>query len=83
MVILFPVSSSMIAAAGYDSKNRILIVLYNTGRAYEYLNVPPEEFQELMKADSKGKYMNTRILNVYPYAFFKGWKDLGDSSEDQ
>lgn len=79
MVILFPVVSSMIAAAGYDSKHRILTVLYNTGRAYEYFNVPPEEFQGLMMADSKGKYMNSHILKVYPYAFFKGWKELADS----
>ena len=75
MVILFPVASSMIAAAGYDSKNQILIVLYNTGKAYDYFNVPPEEFQGLMKADSKGKYMNTRILKIYPYALFQGWQD--------
>jgi hypothetical protein len=75
MVILFPVASSMIAAAGYDSKNRTLVVLYNNGKAYEYFNVPPEEFQGLMKADSKGKYMNTRILDIYPYALFQGWKD--------
>jgi hypothetical protein len=80
MVILFPVASSMIAAAGYDPKNRILIVLYNTGKAYEYFHVPPEEFQGLMKADSKGKYMNSRILNVYSYALFTGWKDMGDRS---
>jgi hypothetical protein len=75
VVILFPVASSMIAAAGYDSKNSILIVLYNTGKAYEYFNVPPEEFQGLMKASSKGKYMNTHILNIYTYALFQGWKD--------
>jgi KTSC domain len=80
MVILFPVASSMIAAAGYDTTNRILIVLYNTGRAYEYFDVPPEEFQGLMEAESKGKYMNSRILRIYPYAFFKGWKDMGESS---
>jgi hypothetical protein len=79
MLILFPVASSMIAAAGYDSKNRILIVLYNSGRAYEYFQVPPEEFQGLMKADSKGKYMNSHILNVYPYALFKGWRDMEEN----
>lgn len=78
MVILFPVESSMIAAAGYDSKNRILIVLYNTGKAYEYFQVPAEEFQGLMVADSKGKYMNSHILNVYPYSIFKGWHREGD-----
>jgi hypothetical protein len=80
MVILFPVASSMIAAAGYDSKNRILLVLYNSGRAYEYFHVPPEEFQGLMKADSKGKYMNARILNSYSYALFQGWRDMDNSS---
>jgi hypothetical protein len=80
MVILFPVNSSMIAAAGYDAKNSILIVLFNTGKAYEYYEVPPQEFQDLMKAESKGRFMNSRVIDVYPYELFSGWKDRSEGA---
>jgi hypothetical protein len=74
MITLVPVDSSMIAAVGYDKENRILVVLFNTGKAYEYYDLPLEEYEGLMAADSKGGYMRTHILDAYPYAPFRGWK---------
>ncbi len=79
MVTLYPVESSMIAAAGYDPERRYMLVLFNTGKAYEYYNLPPEEFEGLMSAESKGGYMREHILDVYPYAPFRGWKQLHSS----
>ncbi len=74
MVTLVPVDSSMVAAVGYDKENRILLVLFNTGKAYEYYELPPEVYEGLMAAESKGGYMRTHILDSYPYAPFRGWK---------
>lgn len=73
MVTLAPVDSSMISAAGYDPEQHYLLVLFNTGKAYEYYDVPPEEFEGLMAAESKGGYMREHILDQYPYAPFRGW----------
>lgn len=73
MISLFPVQSSMIAAAGYDSRSHILVVLYNTGKAYEYHHVPPDIFWGLMSAESKGRFMNREVLGRYPYRVFHGW----------
>ncbi len=74
MVTLLPMESNMISAAGYDSERRYLLVLFNTGKAYEYYEVPPEEYNGLMAAGSKGEYMREHILDQYPYAPFRGWK---------
>jgi hypothetical protein len=64
----------MISAAGYDPEERYLVVLFNTGKAYEYYEVPPDEYDGLLSAESKGEYMREHILEQYPAAPFRGWK---------
>ena len=66
MAKLVPVESSMIQAVGYDLKTCILEVIFNSGQTYCYEGVPPEVHQELMAADSKGRYMRAAIIGVYP-----------------
>jgi len=73
---LDPVESSMLAAVGYDENIQALVVLYNSGRAYQYLEVPAEVFQGLLAARSKGRFMLDHIIDHYPYAVFKGWQNL-------
>jgi hypothetical protein len=73
---LEPVESSMLAAVGYDSNLKALVVLFNSGKAYQYLGVPPEVFHGLTEAGSKGRYMLDHVIDHYPYAVFKGWKNL-------
>jgi hypothetical protein len=73
---LEPVESSMLAAVGYDADIKALVVLFNSGKAYQYLDVPPEVFDGLTTARSKGRYMLDHIIDYYPYAVFKGWKNL-------
>ena len=63
---MIPVESSMIQAVGYDSKTRMLEVLFNSGRIYCYEGVPPKIYKELMAAESKGRYMRSEIINVFP-----------------
>jgi hypothetical protein len=78
MVDLKAVDSSMIAAAGYDAETGTLVVLFNTGQAYEYYGVPQETYDGLLAAESKGRYMNANIIDVYSYSQFKGWKGKDD-----
>lgn len=73
---LDPVESSMLAAVGYDANLKALVVLYNSGRAYQYLEVPQEVFQGLLGSRSKGRYMLDHVIDHYPYAVFKGWRNL-------
>ena len=53
---LVTVESSMIHAVGYDKGKRILEVVFNTGRTYQYSDVPPEVYEGLLNAESKGRY---------------------------
>lgn len=65
---LTPVESSMIRAVGYDSTTRELEVVFTSGRTYRYTEVPPEVYEGLLAAESKGRYMRAYILDVYPYS---------------
>ena len=60
------VESSMIYAVSYDRKTRVLEVVFNSGRTYCYEGVPPKVYKELMGADSKGRYMRSEIIGMYP-----------------
>jgi hypothetical protein len=66
MAKLIPVESSMIQAVGHDPKTHILEVVFNSGQTYCYEGVPPKVYKELMATDSKGQYMRSEIIGVYP-----------------
>ena len=61
------VQSEMLVAAGYDPKSRVLQVIFRTGETYRYKQVPAFEYDGLMSAESKGKYMHRHIIGHYPY----------------
>ncbi len=61
------VPSTSIHAIGYDESTQALEIVFTTGGIYRFVNVPPQEYQALMKAESKGRYFQTNIRNLYPY----------------
>ena len=61
------VDSSMLVAVGYDDDTSEMRVIYTTGDTYRYLNVPKSVYKELMKAESKGAYMKTHVIDVFPH----------------
>ncbi len=62
-----PIDSTSLASIGYDPSHRVLEVEFHGGRIYRYLGVPPRRYEELLHADSAGRFLNTRIKGVYPY----------------
>ena len=60
------VESSMLLAVGYDEATREMRVIFRAGDTYRYLNVPKSIYLELLKAESKGAYMKTHVIDVYP-----------------
>ncbi len=58
------VVSSVVQSAGHS---RVLEIQFESGRVYQYFDVPESVYQELMQAESKGKYFNAHIRNQYPY----------------
>lgn len=61
------VESSNLASVGFDAKNEILEVEFKHGGVYQYFDVPENVFEELMNADSHGKYFSANIRNDYEY----------------
>jgi len=62
------VSSSNVAEVGYDSATMTLEVAFCNGTIYQYFDVPEAVYQELMRAESIGKFLNAHIKNSYRYA---------------
>lgn len=59
------VESSNISAVGYA--NDSLFVQYKNGSMYLYNKVPKKVYEELLKAESKGRFVNESIKGKYEY----------------
>ena len=64
---MHPVSSSNIAAVGYDVENQWVYVQFLNSSLYAYKGVAQHEFENLRTAASVGSYLNRNFKNVYPY----------------
>ena len=59
------VNSSMVYAIGYDPKSKTLEVVFRSGKAWVYEEVPKKVYQELLKSESIGSYMHENIIDCY------------------
>lgn len=62
-----PVQSRAIASVGYDRNTNVLELELAEGEVYQYYAVPRRVHQELMAADSIGRYFLSQIRNRYGY----------------
>jgi hypothetical protein len=63
-----PVSSSSVAAVGYDPSGRVLEVEFTSGRVYRYFDVPEIVHRGLVRAKSIGQFLNERIRDRYRFS---------------
>ncbi|MBC7927917.1 MAG: KTSC domain-containing protein [Bryobacteraceae bacterium] len=61
------VESTTMRSVGYQAKGGILEIEFDSGAVYQYLGVPARVHQGLLRAESKGRYLNNEIRDVYPY----------------
>lgn len=54
--------SSNVAEIGYNSNNLTLQVKFLSGGIYDYSPVTQEGYDQLMKAESKGKFLNKHFI---------------------
>ncbi|ASC69464.1 hypothetical protein XM38_003910 [Halomicronema hongdechloris C2206] len=47
------------------------MVIFNSGKTYQYSEVPQETYEELLAADSKGSYMRSLMIDCYPCALMR------------
>ncbi len=62
------VTSSNVVSIGYDSSSMTLEVEFKDATVYQYFDVPETVYQELMRSDSKGRFMHNNINSAYRYA---------------
>jgi len=62
------VESSNIESIGYDSESQTLEIEFLNGSLYQYFDVPQHIYDEMMSADSQGKYLAANIKGHYRYS---------------
>ena len=59
--------STAIASLHYDSEKRILTVVFQSGKIYNYMDVARGVYLTLKTARSKGGYLNKYIKGNYDF----------------
>ena len=59
--------SSNIKSSVYETDTKKLIIEFNGGRKYEYMDVPSHVCASFRKAKSQGQYFNKNIVKKYDY----------------
>lgn len=62
---MIPVSSSAIAAIGYDPRGGHMRIQFRFGRTYDFCGVPLSVYEAFMAASSKGRYYDQHIRDRY------------------
>ncbi len=60
------VTSSMVRSIGYEEASQTLEVEFNSGLIYQYYNVPRIIHEQLLAAESMGKFINFQIKPHFP-----------------
>lgn len=61
-----PVTSSMVLSIGYDETSQTLEVEFRSNLVYQYYDVPPVIYEQLLAAESAGTFINTQVKPHFP-----------------
>jgi KTSC domain len=61
------VDSSVFASVAYRGGQRQLFLRFHSGKVYRYLGFPPDQYDELLAAKSKGEYFAESIRGKFLY----------------
>jgi lysyl-tRNA synthetase class 2 len=59
--------SSVIRAYEYDVSSKTLLIVFQSGRRYRYLEVPLETVRQMRAAPAKGVFFNAHIRRRFAY----------------
>lgn len=60
-----PLVSSMMRSAGYDAISHVLEIEFSTGAVYQYVDVSPDVYRDLLDASSPGRFFHGRIRGAF------------------
>ena len=61
------VESSNLRSVGYDEFLLVLEIEFKSGAVYRYYGVPSEVHDEIINAESVGKYFNANVKSKYNF----------------
>ncbi len=60
-----PVKSRILRSVGYDESTKILEIEFQNNLVYQFLDVPPKVYRELIRSDEIGKYFTDKVRNRF------------------
>ncbi len=60
-----PLESTTLAWASFLPDHNLLELGFHNGTVYHYFDVPSEIYRALLASDSKGRYFNHHIRNIF------------------
>ena len=70
---LIAVTSSSIAALGYEPHDQVLAVRFRNGAEYRYRTVPKRVFEDLVAAPSIGRFYHENVRNA-GFSYVRLWR---------
>ena len=61
------VASVVMTSIGYAPTTAILEIEFRNGSVYEYLDVPPDKYDALLGAPSKGRFFNMGVRAAFTF----------------
>lgn len=61
------IESRLIKEVKYDPFMQVMTVYFWNGSEYEYIDVPEETYQELLQAESAGKYFHSQVRGKFHF----------------
>ena len=65
--IINEIQSSNIKKTEYDTETKKMLVEFNNGAKYEYVEVPHQVYTQFRLSESQGKFFNSKISKTYKY----------------
>ena len=62
-----PLESKMFLSVAYNAGKRPLYLRFRSGDVYRYFQFPDDDYQQLLRAESKGRHFLSGIRNCFPY----------------
>ncbi|MBV8834684.1 MAG: KTSC domain-containing protein [Acidobacteriaceae bacterium] len=62
-----PLESKMFPSVAYDADKRTLYLRFRSGDVYRYFQFSQDEYQQFLRAESKGRHFLSDTRNCFPY----------------
>ncbi len=59
------VVSRALTSSAYDEGKRQLYLRFHSGKVYRYFEFPPDQYDEFLAAESKGRYFGSHIRGKF------------------